>query len=51
MAEHIRLTVVDGFIYDADHGFNCDARGSYDADAAKLAQDRTSAHFAQHLQA
>ena len=39
------------YIYDADHGFNRDARGSYDAAAAKLAQDRTSAHFAQHLQA
>lgn len=39
------------YIYDADHGFNCDARSSYNAAAAKLAQERTSAHFAQHLQA
>ena len=37
------------FIYDAGHGFNCDARGSYDATSAKLAQERTSAHFAKHL--
>jgi len=27
--------------YDADHGFNCDQRGSYDAAAAKLARTRT----------
>lgn len=39
------------FIYDADHGFNCDARGSYDATSAKLAQERTSAHFAKYLAA
>ena len=37
------------YIYDADHGFNCDARGSYDAASAKLAQERSSAHFAKHL--
>jgi carboxymethylenebutenolidase len=29
------------FIYDADHGFNCDHRPSYDATAAKLARERT----------
>ena len=29
------------FIYAADHGFNCDQRGSYDAAAAKLARERT----------
>ena len=28
-------------IYDADHGFNCDARSQYDEDAATLAWDRT----------
>jgi len=37
------------YIYDADHGFNCDARGSYDAASAKLAQDRSFAHFATFL--
>lgn len=37
------------YIYDADHGFNCDARASYDAASAKLAQARTSAHFATYL--
>ena len=36
-------------VYDADHGFNCDARGSYDADAAKQAWERTLAFFAKHL--
>ena len=38
-------------VYDADHGFNCDARGSYDATAAKLARERTLAFFARHLAA
>jgi carboxymethylenebutenolidase len=29
------------FIYAADHGFNCDQRGSWDAPAAKQARERT----------
>jgi carboxymethylenebutenolidase len=29
------------YMYAADHGFNCDQRGSYDAAAAKLARERT----------
>lgn len=37
------------YVYDADHGFNCDRRGSYDAAAAKLAQERTLAFFNRHL--
>ena len=28
-------------VYDADHGFNCDARASFNADAAALAEQRT----------
>ena len=28
-------------VYEADHGFNCDARGQFDADAATLAWTRT----------
>lgn len=40
---------VEIFIYAADHGFNCDARGSYDAQSARLAKERTLAHFAKHL--
>jgi carboxymethylenebutenolidase len=35
--------------YDADHGFNCDARPSFDAAAAKLARERTLAFLATHL--
>ncbi len=37
------------FIYAADHGFNCDQRGSYDAAAAKLAKERTLKFFAEHV--
>ena len=29
------------FIYAADHGFNCDQRGSFDAAAARLARERS----------
>ncbi|HSV36261.1 MAG TPA: dienelactone hydrolase family protein [Ramlibacter sp.] len=36
-------------VYHANHGFNCDQRGSYDAAAAKLARERTLAFFAMHL--
>jgi len=56
---HIPLASVEEFkkvhptlpvhIYPADHGFNCDQRGSYDADAAKLAQDRTLEFFRKHV--
>jgi len=31
---------VQVFTYPADHGFNCDQRGSYDAAAASLARER-----------
>ncbi|EQD55311.1 Carboxymethylenebutenolidase, partial [mine drainage metagenome] len=37
------------YVYNADHGFNCDARASFDAAAAKLARERTLAFFAKHL--
>ena len=56
---HIPLTDVDKVrkahpevtvhVYDADHGFNCDHRGSYDAAAAKLALSRSLEFFAQHV--
>lgn len=36
-------------VYDADHGFNCDHRGSYNEAAAKLARERTMAFFAENL--
>jgi len=40
---------VEVHIYHANHGFNCDQRGSYNAEAAKLARERTLAFFARHL--
>ncbi len=36
-------------VYAADHGFNCDHRGSFDADAATTARERTLEHFAANL--
>lgn len=55
----IALDTVDAFklahpevqvhIYEANHGFNCDQRGSYNEAAAKLALERTHAFFAKHL--
>jgi len=35
--------------YDADHGFNCNDRASYNPDAAHLARERSLAFFKQHL--
>jgi carboxymethylenebutenolidase len=37
------------FIYAADHGFNCDHRGSYNAPAAKQARSRTLEFFRKHV--
>jgi carboxymethylenebutenolidase len=37
------------FIYPADHGFNCDQRGSYDAAAATLARERTLGFLRRHV--
>ena len=36
-------------LYEADHGFNCDQRGSYDAAAAAQALERSKEFFARHL--
>lgn len=36
-------------MYDADHGFNCDMRGSYDKASATLALDRTVDFFKQNF--
>ncbi|MSR14796.1 MAG: dienelactone hydrolase family protein [Gammaproteobacteria bacterium] len=33
------------FVYDADHGFNCDERASYDSASALTAKERTLAFF------
>lgn len=43
--DHIDVHVYDG----AGHGFNCDARGSYDAGSAATALERTLAHFDAHM--
>jgi carboxymethylenebutenolidase len=37
------------FFYDADHGFNCDQRGSYNAPAAKQARARTLEFFRKYV--
>jgi len=57
--KHITLESVKAFeqkhpevevhLYAADHGFNCDQRGSYNAGAASTALERTLFHFAKHL--
>ncbi len=57
--QHIPVASVEEFkkvhptlpvhIYAADHGFNCDQRGSYDAAAAKLARERTLELLHEHV--
>jgi len=37
------------FLYPADHGFNCDQRGAFDASAARLARERTLAFLRQKI--
>jgi carboxymethylenebutenolidase len=36
-------------MYDANHGFNCDQRGSYKAEAASVARERTLNFFAKYV--
>ena len=40
---------VEVHVYPANHGFNCDQRGSYNEDAARVARERTLAFFAAKL--
>ena len=40
---------VEVLVYNANHGFNCDHRASYDEASANLARERTLAFFAKHL--
>ena len=57
--KHITLDTVKAFeqahpevevhLYDADHGFNCDERGSYNAGAAATAFERSLFHFGRTL--
>ncbi|MCC7080056.1 MAG: dienelactone hydrolase family protein [Burkholderiales bacterium] len=37
------------FFYPAGHGFNCDQRGSYNAEASKLAKSRSLEFLRKHL--
>lgn len=37
------------YLYDADHGFNCDRRASYDPAASKLARERTLEFLRKHV--
>jgi len=56
---HIPLSDVDSirdaqpkadiYVYEADHGFNCNVRESYDELSANLALQRTLAFFDKHL--
>jgi carboxymethylenebutenolidase len=39
---------VEVHVYPADHGFNCDRRGSFDAASAALARERTLAFLQAH---
>lgn len=39
------------FWYDAGHGFNCNDRASYNADASKLARERSLEFLRKHLAA
>jgi carboxymethylenebutenolidase len=50
--EKLRAADTRGTFYiypDADHGFNCDMRASFNAPAAQLARQRTLAFLAQQL--
>ncbi len=49
--ETVQAAVPHGIfhLYDADHGFNCSDRGSYDAAAAKLAFERSIEFLHEHV--
>ena len=49
--DKVRAAFPDVPIYvdPAGHGFNCDARGSYHAESAKLARERTLELFAKYV--
>ena len=46
-AAHPKITVHR--YAEAEHGFNCDRRGSHHAESAKIALERTMAFFAENL--
>ena len=43
------LPDVTVYSYNADHGFNCDHRESFNAEAAAQAKERSLSFFAEHL--
>jgi carboxymethylenebutenolidase len=50
VVDKVRAALPDAplHVYDAGHGFSCDARGSFDAESAKLALERTLGFLAAH---
>ena len=46
LGEHPEVT---SFVYPAGHGFNCDQRGSYHAESAKLARTRSLEFLRKHI--
>ena len=46
---HAAHPEVEIFWYEADHGFNCNDRASYNASAAKQARDRSLEFLKKHL--
>jgi carboxymethylenebutenolidase len=46
LGEHPEVT---SFVYPAGHGFNCDQRGSYHAESAKLARSRSLEFLRKHI--
>ncbi|MFN4088507.1 MAG: dienelactone hydrolase family protein [Alphaproteobacteria bacterium] len=36
-------------MYSAGHGFNCDQRGDYSPENAKIARERTMEFFRKHV--
>jgi carboxymethylenebutenolidase len=40
---------VTTYVYKAGHGFSCDERGSYNAEASKVALERTLKFFAENI--
>jgi len=40
---------VEIYLYDAGHGFNCDARSAFEPNSARLARERSIAFLKKHL--
>jgi carboxymethylenebutenolidase len=44
-----RQPAVEIYRYEADHGFNCDVRASYDPESSRVALERTLEFFRRHV--